>query len=343
MNEYIFYKNKIISATKLSEKKKQYYLDVSKRLYDLGFPIILNSFHLSNLCGVKWNSIQKLIDDNITSYHKFFITKKNGYSKRKILAPNSDLSAVQKYIKVEILDKVKISDSCYGFVKKKNIVTNAKVHIGNEIVLNIDLKDFFPSISSDRVYYIFNKICGYDKTMSYCLTKLVTYRNFVPQGACTSPTISNIVSFMLDVRLEQLSKKCGINYTRYADDITFSGSSEKINFKFYNFVKKIIEEEGFVVNENKVHFSAKSNRQEVTGLIVNNNKISVSRTYIRKIKQELYYIGKFGLELHIKNSNIENGFYVEHLKGKIMFVRSIDYQKGNDLLKEFNKLGLDSY
>lgn len=340
MENYDKYKEKILSADKLSKEKKDYYLKVAKKIDDNGFPIILNSYHLSNLVGIKWDTLKKLVDDNVKSYHKFYITKKDKISKREILAPSEELSYIQKYIQTEILNKVRISDSCYGFVSGKNIIDNAKRHLNSEMILNIDLKDFFPSISSDRVYYIFHKLCGYDKTLSFCLTKLVTYRNMVPQGACTSPIISNIVLYMLDIRLLKLSEKNSISYTRYADDITFSGSRNKINQQLYKLVRKIVEDEGFKLNTKKVHFSSNSQRQEVTGLIINDGKIRIKRNYIRKIEQELYYIEKFGLENHIKNMGIHNSFYVEHLKGKIMFVREVDNDKGNKLLKKFNSLKL---
>lgn len=331
----------IEKAEKLSEDKKNHYKDIAKKLDKNGFPIILNSYHLSNLSGIKWNVLRLLIDDNVSSYHRFYITKKDKISKREILSPSKELSCVQKYIKESILDKVKLDNSCFGFVKAKNIKLNAECHLNSEVVLNIDLKDFFPSIDSRRIYYIFNKICGYDKSLSYCLTKLVTYRNMLPQGACTSPVISNIVAYKLDLRLSNLSKKVNVKYTRYADDITFSGAKAKITKKFYNYVKSIIEEEGFKVNEKKVHLSSKGYRQEVTGLIINNGKVSVNSKYIRKIRQELYYIKKYGLYNHIEQSNIKNGFYAEHLKGKILFVWSIDKEKGRKLLEEFNSLNLN--
>lgn len=331
----------IENSKKLSEEKKEYYKLTAKRLDKNGFPIILNSYHLSNLCGVKWNVVKRLIDDNVCSYHKFYITKKDKVSKREILAPSEELSYVQKYIKESILEKVKLSNSCYGFVRTKNIKMNAEYHLNSEVILNIDLKDFFPTIDSRRIYYIFNKICGYDKSLSYCLTRLVTYRNCLPQGACTSPIISNIVSYKLDLRLSKLAKSNNVKYSRYADDITFSGDKKSITKKFYCFVKKIIEDEGFKVNEKKVHLSSKGFRQEVTGLIINNDKVSVDNKYIRKIRQELYYIKKFGVASHIEKSNIENSFYVEHLKGKILFVLSIDKEKGQTLLEEFNSLNLN--
>lgn len=331
----------IEKAEKLGEDKKKYYKEIAKKIDEKGFPIILNSYHLSNLCGIKWDILRTLIDNNISSYHRFYITKKDKISKREILAPSKELSCVQKYIKESILDRVKLNNSCFGFVKAKNIKLNAECHLNSEMILNIDLKDFFPSIDSKRIYCIFNKICGYDKALSYCLTKLVTYKDMLPQGACTSPVISNIVAYKLDLRLSNLAKKVNVNYTRYADDITFSGDKSKITKKFYNYIKNIIEEEGFNVNEKKVHLSSKSYRQEVTGLIINNGKVSVDSKYIRKIRQELYYIKKFGLDNHIEESNIKNGFYVEHLKGKILFVWSIDKEKGQKLLEEFNSLKLN--
>jgi hypothetical protein len=334
------YINEIDNAEKLSKKKKKYYRNIATEIYNAGFPIILNSYHLSNLSGIKWNILRNIINDSTKYYHKFNITKKDKISKREILAPSDELSHVQKYIKNFILENVKINSCSYGFTKNKNIKMNAEQHLYSEVVLNIDLKDFFPSIDSQRVYYIFNKICKYDKTLSYCLTRIVTYENRLPQGACTSPIISNIVAYKLDYRLFKLAQKNNIKYTRYADDITFSGNSNIITKKLYSLIKKIIEEEGFKVNEKKVHFSSKSFRQEVTGLIINNDKVTVNSKYVKKIEQELYYIKKYGLENHIKYAEIKNGFYLEHLKGKIMFVWSIDKEKGNKLLSIFNDLNL---
>lgn len=340
LNELEKYIKEIDCSLKLSKEKKEYYKKVATEIHKAGFPIILNSYHLSNLGGIKWNCLRNLIDDNVSSYHRFFITKKDKVSKREILSPCKELSYIQKFIKETILDKVNINNCSYGFVKGKNIKMNAESHLNSDVVLNIDLKDFFPTIDSRRIYYIFNKICKYDKTLSYCLTRLVTYRNMLPQGACTSPVISNIVSYKMDYRLLNLAKNLNINYTRYADDITFSGPSDIINNKLYFCVKKIIIEEGFKINEKKVHFSSKSFRQEVTGLIVNNKNVSVSSKYIKKIEQELYYIKRYGLQNHIEYANIQNGFYVEHLKGKIMFVWSIDREKGEKLLLQFNELNL---
>ena len=287
--EYI---KKIKSVNKLSDNKKQYYIEMAERISSKGMPIILNSFHLSNLAGLKWNVIRVLIDDNVKSYHKFYISKKNKKDKRMILAPSKELEHIQRFIYEKILLKIEINDSAYGFVNNKSIKSNAEYHIGAEKILNIDLKDFFPSIDSRRIYYVFNKVCGYDKTLSYCLTRLTTYRNMLPQGACTSPILSNIVSYKMDFRLQKLAEKMNLKYTRYADDITFSGDKEQINNNLLKLITKIIEEEGYTVNIGKIHMATKSSRQEITGLIINNGVADVPQKYIKiSIKQENIYLG----------------------------------------------------
>ena len=162
------------------------------------------------------------------------------------------------------------------------------------------------------------------------------YKNGLPQGACTSPIISNIVTFKLDLRLKKLSDKLGINYSRYADDITFSGDKNTINSKFLFFVKSIINECGYQINDKKTRFESKYGRQEVTGLIVNNGKVSIPKRYLQNLRKDLYYIKKYGIEEHKKRNNIYNAFYQEHIKGQIMFVYSVDKNKGIKLLKEYN-------
>ena len=164
------------------------------------------------------------------------------------------------------------------------------------------------------------------------------YKQGLPQGACTSPILSNIVTYKLDLRLSKLADKLGINYSRYADDISFSGNASIINKSFLELIKKIVEDCGYKLNEKKTRFQTRSVRQEVTGLIVNNEKISINKNYERELRQELYYIKKYGLIEHKNRKNIYNKFYKEHIKGKIMFIYSIDKLKGEKYLKEYNDI-----
>lgn len=304
---------------------------------EAGVPIILNTYQMSNILGIRWELLKKVINNSQKMYYNFNISKRNG-GKRKISMPNEVLKEIQALIKEKILKNIKISDKANGFVEKKSIVTNAKEHLNKDKILNIDLKDFFPSIHKNRVYYIFKNLCGYNNDVSFCLTNLVTYKNSLPQGAPTSPILSNIVSYMMDIRLEKLSKKLGINYTRYADDITFSGSRNIINTKLLEYVTTIIEDCGFKINHTKTRFANKGSRQEVTGLIVNNDTINVPKRYIKEIRQELYYINKFGIKGHRAKIGFENKYYKEHLLGKILYVKSINNTKGIELLKYYNNI-----
>ena len=302
-----------------------------------GVPVILNTYQMSNVLGIKWELLKNVINNSQNLYYDFNISKRSG-GKRKISMPNEILKETQTLIKDKILENIKISDKANGFVKYKSIITNAKEHLNKEKILNIDLKDFFPSINKNRVYYIFKNICGYTNEVSWCLTKLVTYKDSLPQGAPTSPILSNIVSYMMDIRLEKLAQKLGVTYTRYADDITFSGDKNIINDKFLEYITNIIEDCGFKINDKKTRFANKGSRQEVTGLIVNNNEVNVPSKYVKEIRQELYYINKFGIKEHRKRKGFKNKYYREHLLGKILYVNSINPQKGRELLNEYNNL-----
>lgn len=328
-----YYRN-YIENLPITKEEKEKLLEKVKREEENKVPFIMNTYHLSNILGIKWNDFKKIINNSNKMYYDFSISKKSG-GKRIISMPDKELLIIQKKIQEKILNNIIIHENAYGFVKNKSIKDNAKIHLNKDMILNIDLKDFFPSIHMGRVYYIFSNLCQYDNDTSYCLTKLTTYKNCLPQGAPTSPIISNIVSFMLDTRLSKIAEHFNINYTRYADDITFSGRKENINESLLKIVTNIIEECGFKINDKKTRFASYAGRQEVTGLIVNNTEINVSKNYVRKIRQELYYIKKYGLRSHRNKVGFKNRYYKDHLLGKILFVKQINYQKGEKLLEDF--------
>lgn len=331
-----YYKNYIMNLPIEEQEKEEL---IKKVIYEekTKVPFIMNTYHLSNILGIKWKDLKNIINNSDKLYYNFSISKKSG-GKRIISMPNKELLIVQKKIQEKILANVKIHDNAFGFVKNKSIIDNAKRHLNKEMILNMDLKDFFPSIHRGRVFYIFKNLCHYDNDTAYCLTKLTTYKNSIPQGAPTSPVISNIVAFMLDVRLSKIANKFNINYTRYADDITFSGNKEIINKSLLKIISDIIEECGFNINKKKTRFASYAGRQEVTGLIVNNDEISIPNDYIKKIRQELYYLKKYGLKGHREKVGFTNKYYKDHMLGKILFVNQIDSKKGKKLLDEFDTL-----
>ena len=172
---------KQIEESDYSQEQKYNLEQSALKSIEKGVPIILNTYQLSNVLGIKWKSLKKIISNSQKMYYDFNISKRNG-GKRKISMPNEVLKEIQALIKEKILEKIKISDKANGFVVNKSIITNAKEHLNKDKILNIDLKDFFPSIHKNRVYYIFKNLCGYNNDVSFCLTNLVTYKNSLPQG-----------------------------------------------------------------------------------------------------------------------------------------------------------------
>ena len=230
--------------------------------------------------------------------------------------------------------EIKIPKKSGGFCKGKSIYNNALLHVNKECVLNMDLKDFFPSIKLKDVFFIFYGN-GYTKQVSYYFAKLLTKNGVLPQGSPASPMLSNMVAKHLDERLNKLAKKYHAEYSRYADDITFSGMSNIK--KMIPIVMTIIEEEGFNVNEKKTRYAYYYQRQEVTGLIVN-KKVSVTKEYIKELKKEIYFCQKFGVVSHLERTNNHKSFYKEHLYGKAYFVNMVDKKIGQEILKQLDTI-----
>ena len=237
-------------------------------------------------------------------YASFEIKKKSG-GVRQIDAPRRGLKNILYYMNKVFLAIYTPSSAVMGFVQGRSVVNNAQCHIGKNYVFNIDLKDFFPSITQPRVWKrlqlkplnisqpIANIIAGLccmkrkkqDGTVSYIL----------PQGAPTSPVITNMICDKLDRRLNGLAARFNLTYTRYADDITFS-SDHYVYAKDGDFRKeleRIITDQGFSINENKTRLQKNGSHQEVTGLIVN-EKANVARKYVREIRSILYIWEKYG-------------------------------------------------
>lgn len=234
--------------------------------------------------------------DNILSkseYHTFRVPKRSG-GYRNISAPDDRLKWVQDKLNNYIISQYEFLECQCGFIKGKNIVDNAKIHNKSKYVLNIDLKNFFPTIHFGRVRGVFmSEPFNLPNYVATTLAKIACYHNELPQGSPCSPAISNIVCYSLDKQLLNLSKKYNFYYTRYADDITLSSNSpfpkEIVTRTQDNYViigkklRSIIENQGFVINENKTNYSWNNERKEVTGLIVN-EKVNVKKVFIKQLR-----------------------------------------------------------
>lgn len=200
-------------------------------------------------------------------YRSFRIKKKKKGEYRFIYSPRTYLKVVQWWILDSILSRVKISDNAFGFVRGKSSVSNAICHIGANHLLNVDIKEFFPSILEESVTRAFVSL-GYSNEVSEHLAAICTLDGRLPQGAPSSPAIANIVCRAMDNELSDLAAGRGLTYTRYADDLTFSSKSF-IGNDLLSKVQEITVRHGFVLNGDKTRFAGRGDQMEVTGVVIN--------------------------------------------------------------------------
>ena len=283
-----------------------------------------------------FKTLEKLINEPL--YQKFSIAKRRGGS-RDIYAPAEDLKCVQKKLNSFLQAYYTcLKPICvHGFVMRPNdfsesygIVSNARVHTGKKHLLNIDLKDFFSTISAGQVKSLFlSGTFQYDNHIATALTLLTTYKGFVPIGAPTSPVISNFVCLGLDADMLNLGKERSLTFSRYADDLTFS-SNAAFTVDDLNAIYAVIAKHGFLVNERKVRMVGGNRKQTVTGLVVN-EKVNIDRKLIKRIRAMLHDLNCNGAEIatmkHFRVSaqnapNHVDGF-LNKLRGYIDFVGQV--------------------
>lgn len=292
----------------------------AKPLIDKDLPVIFNTANLSALVGYKKNFIKRAVLYTDYFYRNFTILKKNG-SKRELKEPLPSLKEIQCWILENILYNVPVSKYAKAYVKKRNLTDNVKYHKGRDVVVTLDINNFFSSIERSSVEGIFLEL-GYSSNISNLLSKLCCCNEILPQGAPTSPYLSNIYMRGFDMAVSNYCNKQNIRYTRYADDITLSGDNIDPSI-LIDFVKENLEAIKLSLNEDKVKVMGKNVPQIVTGIIVN-DKIQVPKEYRDKIRQEIYFIKKFGLANHLRNVNCDKVNYVYHLLGKINFALQIN-------------------
>jgi RNA-directed DNA polymerase len=275
---------------------------------------------------------------NQPSYIHYTIPKKKS-GKREIYAPQGDLKRHQKRLNYYLQGYYLCScpNEVHGFViqpnylgKACNILENAKPHVKKKYVLNIDLKDFFPSISAKRIKELFlSDIFNFNEQISTALTLLTTYKGQLPIGAPTSPVLSNFICLALDRDLLEFSTAQELTYTRYADDLTFS-SNFLITSDHILDIINIIHEHRFNINEKKLRLQTSNQKQSVTGLTVN-DKVNVDRKLLRKVRAMLHDLTTNGLDIatqrHFKLETLTGhelkGKFIHRLEGYINFIGQI--------------------
>lgn len=298
-------------------------------------PVIYDLQHFSLLIGIDKKILASIIFSNKEYLYKTIKIPKKTKGYRELSVPISTLKYIQKWILRNILDKVPSSQYVTGFEKEMSIMENAKRHLNKECVINIDLKDFFPSITNQMVYSIFYNL-GYSKKMSNIFTTICTYKKVIPQGAPTSPKLSNLCCKQLDKRIGALCKKYEATYSRYADDITISG--KKYIENILKTVKLIVEDEEFKLNDNKTRILYKGQRQEVTGLNLNSGKVTIPKSYKKELQKEIYYCKKYGVSNHLAHIKCNKAFYKEHLYGKACFINMVEPMKAEKILRQLDEI-----
>ena len=241
------------------------------------------------------------ISNNIEKNYKIYKIKKRNGKYRTIYEPNSILKQIQKQILINILNNKAISKYAKAYHKGIQLKDNAIPHVNKEIILKLDIRNFFENISFLDIYNSCFSIEYFPKSVGMILTYLCTYNDHLTQGCSTSAYISNLVMKEFDEELGAWCELNDISYTRYSDDMTFSGSFHPsiLITKVRNLLYKL----GLELNDEKIHIVHRSSSQNVTGIVVN-DKIQVNIKYRNKIRQEIYYIKKFGLKSHLEKCKI---------------------------------------
>ena len=296
--------------------------------------------------------------DSGTHYHRWTVPKSDG-RRRLISAPKPDLKRAQRWIAQHIVEHLPVHGAAHGFLVGRSTVTNAAAHSGAKVVVKFDLKDFYPSITLPRVKGVFRK-AGYTEQVATVLALLCTESpreemvlrgkkyyvavgpRSLPQGAPTSPSITNALSLKLDCRLAGLARSLGLRYTRYADDLTFSWHEDPYApvGKLTDAVARIVEDEGFAINQKKTRVMRAGRRQKVTGLVVNQTgPTAEGATAPRPARVPRKTVRRLRAAIHNREQGRPGkGESLDQLRGMAAYVYMTDPEKGKRLLDRLQKL-----
>lgn len=262
-------------------------------------------------------------------YMEIPLKKKDG-TPRPIRAPKEKLKLIQRAILKNIFSDIKLPPCCYGFSKNKSIIENAKAHSENDYLLNLDIQDFFPSVHYTKVQQIFVDI-EVSSEVADILCGLTTYEHRLPQGAPTSPFLASFALSNLDYRLMKLAKSNYLTYTRYFDDISFSGNKRVIVLE--KDIMRIIKEEGYKVKISKRKLFNKGETKEVNGIFIRDKKLFLGNT--EGLLDYVSDLRKNGLS-KLKTDNPEKER--QSLKGKISFLKQVDVNQGTEAENIFTSI-----
>jgi retron-type reverse transcriptase len=309
--------------------------------------------------------LERTVADERLRNYRYAIARRRSGVARVIEAPKLRLKEVQRWVLREILDRVPVHEACHGFTAGRSVLTNAERHVGQPAVLRLDLKDFFASVAARRVFGLF-QLAGYRRSVAHVLTGLCTNvvplmvwervplvgepgvvqprfwlgrqlaTPHLPQGAPTSPALANLLAFRLDRRLTGLADVFGLRYSRYADDLTFSGSLplRAGRNRLEELVAEIAREEAFRLNLRKSRLHTAASRQSVCGVVVN-VRPNLARTEYEQLKAILHNARKYGPASQNRTGADD---FRAHLRGRIAWLSSLNPQRADKLLHCFGEV-----
>lgn len=283
--------------------------------------------------GISAKTLYAVSNNLSRHYRSIQFPKKNG-GYRNLSVPDEVLKSIQKRIADVLLIHMPVSRYAKAYRFGSSTIRNAKHHVGKSIVLKLDILHFFDSI---RYSTVKDKVFPediYAEPLRILLTMLCYHKDSLPQGAPSSPAITNIILYEFDELVSQWCRDRSIAYTRYCDDMTFSGDFDPA--EVIRFVKLELKKMGFLLNEQKTKILRPGQQQTVTGIVVN-EKLSTPVAYRRKLRQELYYCRKFGIQEHLQKIGLEipEDIYRMQLLGKVNYVLQV--HSGNQDMLEARK------
>lgn len=309
-----------------------------------------------------WNCEQRAPEGPLRHYTYRWVPKPNA-TPRLIEIPKHRLRAIQRRILNEILNEIPAHHTAHGFAKGRSCLTFCRPHVNKRVVLRVDLRDFFPRIHQGRIIALFRAM-GYPVETAKKLAGLCTNRvpgdvvaavphkpgdlrlswrerkkyqsPHLPQGAPTSPAIANLCAFRLDRRLKGAAVKAGAVYTRYADDMAFSGGKDferEVN-RFYIFVYRIAIEEGFEINTRKTRIMRRGVRQKLAGIVLNRHP-NIARREYDALRAMLYNCVRLGPSSQNRGNIVD---FRAHLLGRISYMRMINPKRARRLIKLFEQI-----
>ena len=294
------------------------------RLSFFGLPIIQTINDFSIITHISKYTIFQL-SQNSQHHYKTYEIKKSSGKPRLIAQPNKKLKGLQAWILFHILNKLKVSSSCKGFERGTSISDNVEPHKLATTIMSMDLSDFFPSVKANMVYNIFKSI-GYNKEIATIMTNICTFNGALPQGGPCSPKLANLILWKLDVRIQGYVGKRGLTYTRYADDLTFSGFNPSKLIQIVPVIKQIIKSEKFEVNENKTRIAGSARAKIVTGLVISNDTFGIGTKKLKIIRSKIH---------HLTLLNEQNNFdLIDEVQGWLSYINSVD-KKRFHILNEY--------